>query len=183
MSARGAAQRGGANRRGHTLIELVVVISILAMLAGAVSLPIVEATRGNQARSARLRLLDEIRPALIRILEDTRSATRMGGLGVDLTVAETEQLGFGEVRYRLNGSTLERSEDAGSHWKPMAKGLSSLTFGYVNSTGTAIVANTLSETERRSVRRVVIEAELTDGEELVTVRTSAYFHNLAFTDD
>lgn len=170
-------------QRGHTLIELVIVISILAVLAGAVAHPLFEASRGYQARSSRLQLLGEARLAMLRMLHEVRNAERMGGLGASLPVAEVTQIGVGDVRYRSNGSTLERSRDAGATWRPIARQLGSLLFRYYDSLGNPLSGSALTETERRRVRRVEIDSAWTHGDETVQVVSSTYFHNLAFTDD
>lgn len=133
------------NHAGMTLIELVIVITIFAILGAIFSQFLVEAYRGA-ASSNDLATVDwQARITLERLKRDLREAR--SATSADLTMSPSSQITFTDVSgnaitYARSGNTLTRQVGAGSA-QALAENVTGLTFSYrdLNSAVTATVGD------------------------------------------
>ena len=170
------------SQRGFTLLELVTTITLMGVLGVTIVMPLLEVTRGQRRQEVRFELLDQGSIAVRRILNEVRDISRLGDTTPEMTVGEEETVGFGTTRYRLSGTTLERSQDSGSSWKTLANRVSGLAFSYYGIDGSSLSVP-LSSTDLNNVRRIAIALDMGHEGEILNLRSSAYLQNFAFKDE
>ena len=151
---------------GFTLFEMIMVISLTGIIAGVIAVPLVEVTRRHQRSTTRAALVVEGQMALERILRELRQETTV-------SLASASQIDFGSESLRLNSGALEYSPDATTYHK-LCGHVSSFSFGYVDSSGSALTSFPLSSSDRAAIRRLILSLILTDQGETVQLRTGVY---------
>ena len=163
------------NRKGFTLIELVIVISvigIIAVIVGSILLGVVDAWTFKFNRND---ILQDGRMAIGRMTREMRTAS-----GITIATAgqfrfiETENSGTeatisNDITYSLSGSNLNRTENGVANL--LAENVSSLAFTYYDAseTVTGVIAN---------IRRVKINVTLTKNGENVYLQSESMPRNL-----
>ena len=152
-------------RRGFTLIELIVVITIVGIIAGVVGFVLFGAVDAWTFRFKRAGLLSDGRLAINRMVREIREVKDL----TSVITANTSQFRFKDtddtdITYSLNGSDLDRTEDAATN--TLAENVSTLSFTYYDSNGSAISTPVVSPSAT-DIRRVLIDLTLTkDGEDV-----------------
>ncbi|MCB9854595.1 MAG: prepilin-type N-terminal cleavage/methylation domain-containing protein [Phycisphaerales bacterium] len=177
-------------RSGFTLIELVVSMTIGAIISGAAAMLILNASRNRAETAARAELVDTAGAALETMIHYVRqipqdecplAATPCLNGNAQIDAADVSSLEFDSIGFRLSGSTIEMSNDSGSSWHPLLRDTASLTFTYYNRSGVALGTLPLSAGDRADVRRVTIAISVSRGGEALDLRTSVYLR--AFLDE
>jgi prepilin-type N-terminal cleavage/methylation domain-containing protein len=112
-SPRTSAADGGARERGHTLIELVVTLSLLAVVAGTLAAAFVSFQRSEAYTQDRSQTLDEMRFTMNRLTREIRQGQSVVGTPT-ASVLELRTFVQGQlhtVRYEVSGTTLTRQVD------------------------------------------------------------------------
>lgn len=165
------AQRAG---RGHTLLELVVVITITGLIAGIVAPPLVEATRARNRAVYRAALLAESRTALERMTRELREMPLATGTRApDLSHADTDRIEFGATGFRLEDDVLQKLGTDGS-WRTLAQHVSSFTLSYYDEDGAALGTLPLAESSRTDVYRIGVTLTLARASETITLRSGVF---------
>ena len=152
-------------KRGFTLIELVVVITIIGIIAGVVGFILFGAVDAWTFRLKRAGLLSDGRLAINRIVREVREVKDL----TSVIAASSSQFRFidtddTDITYSLNGSDLERTEDGTAN--TLAENVSSLSFTYYDFNGSTISTPAVSSSAT-DIRRVLIDLTLTkDGEDV-----------------
>lgn len=177
-----------ARKRAFTLVELVVAISVGAIITGTAGMITWTAAKIRAETAARSELVDEASSAVEVMLRYIREITQdecpanptpcLNG-NAQVTTASATELDFDNYGFRLTGTTVEISNDTGATWHPFVRDVSSLSFTYYGWT-TAVEAPTLlssfplSAADREAIRRVGVQVDLTRSGQTVTLQTSIY---------
>jgi prepilin-type N-terminal cleavage/methylation domain-containing protein len=174
--------------RGFTLVELVVAISVGAIIAGAAGLMTWNAAKIRAEAAARGDLVDEASAAVEVMLRYIREISQdecpanptpcLNG-NAQVTTAGATELDFDTYGFRLNGSTVEITNDTGNTWHPFVRNVSNLTLTYYGWTSsveapTLLSSLPLSAADRAAIRRVGIQIDLTHSGQTATLQTSIY---------
>lgn len=177
-----------ARKRAFTLVELVVAISVGAIITGTAGMITWTAAKIRAETAARSELVDEASSGVEVMLRYIREITQdecpanptpcLNGKA-QVTTASATELDFDNYGFRLTGTTVEISNDTGATWHPFVRDVSSLSFTYYGWT-TAVEAPTLlssfplSAADREAIRRVGVQVDLTRSGQTVTLQTSIY---------
>jgi len=160
--------------KGFTLIEVVIVIVLIAIIAGIAALIILQGVRGYAAEDQRSSLHYQSRLAMERMTREIRLARSRTAADVPVMTASNFQyinLQGSQMGFRLNGNSIERTEDNGATWQPLANGVISLTFRYLQQDGaTTATAATLWF--------VAIDLTVQQGTESLAMHTQVHPRNL-----
>lgn len=130
------------NEKGYTLIELVVVITILGIIALVPSAALLESAKIYARTVPTLDATYQARFAVERMKSDVRDM-QDGSITTFTSTALTFKLSSGQsIAYTLSGSTLLRNGDL------LAKGVTALSISYKQKDGTtAALASDLNLVE------------------------------------
>lgn len=172
--------------RAFTLVELVVCIATGAIIAGVAGMILFNATHQRSEIAARCQLSDTGGAAMELMLRYLREIQQnecpadptpcLDG-NAQIAAADDDELRFDVYGFRLNGSVLEITRDAGANWHPLSRDVSSLAFTYYESDGSQITSPPLSASEREDIRRIAIDLELARAGQTCRLRCSAYLRN------
>jgi len=166
-------------RTGFTLIELVIAISaggIISMVAGTLLL---EASWTLAAASQRSKLADQSARAVEQVLRYVREIDQdvaLTGLA-QVSTADASDLRFGAFGFRLNGTTLEMTNDSAASWQPVCRAVSALTFRYYDRNGAQLTGLPLNATDRANIRQVSVELIVSSLNTSHRVRSRVYLRN------
>lgn len=174
--------------RGFTLVELVVAISVGAIITGTAGMITWSAAKIRAEAAARSNLVDEASSAVEVMLryireisqdECTANPTPCLNGNARVTTASATELDFDNYGFRLTGTTVEITEDTGTTWHPFARDVSNLTFSYYGWTSgveaPAVLSSfPLSAADRAAIRRVGVRIDLTRTGQTATLQTSIY---------
>ncbi len=162
-------------RRGFTLIELVIVITVVGVLAGVFVRYIDEGTRLFLAVDGRKAMVMSGRQAMLRIVREIRQVRS----GADVLTAATEEFSFVSVddtTYVLRRAGDELEFQRGAVRVPIVSGVDSLAFTYYREDGSPAVPQ-VSPADS-DIFRVGIFLRLRDGSEVVPLETQTQLRNL-----
>ncbi|MEK6733473.1 MAG: prepilin-type N-terminal cleavage/methylation domain-containing protein [Candidatus Omnitrophota bacterium] len=147
-------------KRGSTLVELVIVITIIGIIAGVVGYILLGAVDAWTFKVKRNDLLWDGRLAINRMGREIREIKNL----TNVTTASSSQFRFTNVNnnsitYSLSGTDLNRTKDGAANI--LAQNVSSLSFTYYDSSGASIATPTVSPSTT-NIRRVRINLTLTN---------------------
>ncbi len=175
--------------RGFTLIELIVAITVGAIVSGTAGMLILNASKQRSEVAARSELVDVGSAALegmIRYIREIRQdenyppgATPDLQGNAQVSLADAADLRFDNYGFRLSGTALQVTNDTAGTWHTLAEDVSGLVISYYGwSTGVeapnALTSTPLSASDRVAIRRVTVRIDLTRGTETARVQTSIY---------
>lgn len=148
-------------KRGSTLVELVIVIAIVGIIAGAVGYILLGTVEAWTFKANRNDILWDGRLAINRMVREIREIKNL----TSVTTASSSQFRFTNVNnnsitYSLSGADLTRTKDGAANI--LAQNVSSLSFTYYDSGGASIATPTVSPSAT-NIRRVRINLTLTNG--------------------
>jgi prepilin-type N-terminal cleavage/methylation domain-containing protein len=167
---------------GHTLIELVAVISIAGVIAGVIAPPLVAALTMRRSVAVRGALLQEGRSAMERLSRELRQ-TPCDAASADapgITLATTAAIDCTDQSFRFNDNALERRAAGNATWYPLARHVSTAAFTYYDQDGNVLGATPLSVEDRAKVRRISSVVTFSYGNETLQLRTGVYLRYFAF---
>jgi prepilin-type N-terminal cleavage/methylation domain-containing protein len=174
--------------RGFTLIELVISISVGAIISGIAGSLIWNAARQRTEVAARGELVDMGSAALEVMLRYIREIPQnecpgnptpcLGGRA-QISLASATELRFGSngLRYNAGSRCVEITNNNGTNWWVVASDVGSCAFSYFSRTNAALTAFPLSQDNREGVRRISIDLQFARGTESAHLRTSIYLRN------
>jgi prepilin-type N-terminal cleavage/methylation domain-containing protein len=170
-------------RRGFTLVELVVAMSVGVIISGVAAAMVWDASKQRSEASARAELADEAAAALEQMVRYVREIPQdecpgnptpclLGNAQVG-TASQTE-LTFGNTGFRLSGDALQMTLDGGTNWHLLAADVSDFALTYYDRSASALAAFPLSPGDREDIRRVHVALTLERANQATTVRTGVY---------
>lgn len=178
--------RSTYRRRGFTLVELVVSMTVGVIISGSAGLLIWNAARIRTEVAGRTEIADSAAAALeclVRYVREIPQDECPGNpspclLGhSQVSTATATEIRFGNTGFRLNGSQLEMTLNGAANWYPVAKDVSEFSLAYYSRTGTALSSFPLSQADRESIRRIHITLGVTRSSTTVKVRTGIYLRS------
>ena len=184
------------DRRGITLIELMITISIFGIIMGVIFSFMTQSSRSYQDSRERVQYQQSLRAVLSLMTREVRSAgCDPEDVGFEtLLLADASQIrcqmdlngdrDTGDnspdenVTYSYNAATGEFSRDDGSGAQVILRGLTAASFNYFDRDGAALAGVPLSATDRASVAFVAIDlsGETPSGEP-VQYQTQVHIRN------
>jgi len=119
---------------GFTLIEMVIVMSLIGILAGLGGLLLRESTKATLAGKSYTRDMQAGAMALQRMSRELRAAKDSEIIIISPTHIQFVETGGDALEYRLQGTTLERKQNAGP-WRSLLNNVVSLIFSSFSQNG------------------------------------------------
>ena len=162
-------------RQGFTLVELIIVITIVGIIAGVVGSILLKAIDAWTFKFKRNDILWDGRLAINRMVREIREIKDLASV----TTASGSEFRFlnvddADITYNLSSTDLNRTEDGVTNL--LAEDVSSLSFTYYDSNGSTISAPTVSPSDT-DIRRVRIDLTLTKGGENVYLQSQGVPRN------
>ena len=168
--------RGIFNNKGFTLIEMVMVITLLGIIGGIIALPLYQGTKGWFEATTREGITESGRIAIERMMREIRNTARTAANAPCITTATATSFVFGDDPANCASINFSRAGAVAPYTVQrngvdLGNDVNSLTFTYYDNTNvpTAVVAN---------VRRVDIEIVSTQGGETMRKYSEVYLSNM-----
>jgi len=156
-------------RNGYTLVESLMVIVIIAVIAGMAAIILSAGMRGYFAAKPVISMADKANVAMTQVMRELHGAQSISALGAT-SVTFVNQLGESVV-INVSGTTLQRNVGGGGA-EPLCTDVSSLTLGYYDQAlaVTAVPA---------SVRYITLAFTLSQGTYIYSLMSGTLIHYLA----
>ncbi|MBU1913185.1 MAG: prepilin-type N-terminal cleavage/methylation domain-containing protein [Candidatus Omnitrophica bacterium] len=159
------------NKRGFTLVELVIVIVIIGIAASTIGFMLLGTINAWTFKFNRSDILWDGRLAMDRMTREIRTIRN----STSVTTASAVQFRFTDtgnkdITYSLSSTNLNRTEDGIANL--LAADVSSITFTYYYANGTVIPAPAVSPSAT-DIRRVRINLTLTKNGQNVYLQSDA----------
>ena len=163
-----------ARRRGLSLIELLIVISLLSIFIAAVYESVIIGLRVVNASSSREMLRQQLTAALDRLTRDISVANNVDAAQSGRFQFDTPDVN--NVNYVYSSSSLSR-DDAASSQVTILNNISSFDFNYFDSTG-AQLSEPVAGAAEDTIRVVQILITVTKNNETLTLASAAYLRSI-----
>jgi len=177
-AAHNPTHRNGVRRRrgAFTLVELVVCITVSAVICGMAGSLLWNATRMRSEAGARAELIDIAARGMEQILRYAREIPQDAGLvgEAQITTAGADDLRWDVYGFRKTGATIEMTTNSGTTWRPVVKEVTALTFSYYDKTGAALGSLPLNATNRQAVRLIKVNFTVARSIETLSLQSSIY---------
>jgi prepilin-type N-terminal cleavage/methylation domain-containing protein len=166
------------DKKGFTLIEIVMVIILLGILGAIIGIPLIQGARGWLAATTRIGITESGRVAMERMVREIRNMETKEGTSeppspciatatastLQFSVADGDLTNCNSINFSLSGSEIQRNGTT------MAKDIQSLTISYYdnNNSSTATIAD---------IRRLSIEIVAEKGGETKREYSEVYLQN------
>ena len=162
-------------KNGFTLIELVVVISVVGIISTIVGSMLLGTIKAWTFKFNRNDILWDSRLAIDRMTREIRTIRNT----TSVTTASSSQFRFidagnNDITYSMSSTNLNRTENGAANL--LAENVSSLVFTYYDTNGNTIAVPTVSPAAT-NIRRVRINLTLTKNGENVYLRSEASTRN------
>ena len=162
-------------RNGFTLIELVIVISIIGIIAGVVGYILLATADAWTFKFNRAELLADGRLSMNRMVREIREIKNRG----KVTTATSSEFRFEnvdnvDITYNLNSTDLNRTEDGTAN--TLAQDVSSLAVTYFDSDGETISTPNVAP-GATNIRRIQIDLTITKSGENVYLQSQSVPRN------
>jgi prepilin-type N-terminal cleavage/methylation domain-containing protein len=175
-------------RKGFTLIELVITISVGVIISGVAGSLLWNASRQRAEVAARGELYDMGSAAMEVMFRHLREISQDECPGssppclrgnAQISTAGTTDLGFGSEGFRANSTdgTIEMTIDGGATWHRLATDISSVAFSYYDRMANPLTGSPLSATDRAAVRRIGVDIQLVRGGQIAHLRSAVYLRS------
>jgi prepilin-type N-terminal cleavage/methylation domain-containing protein len=163
---------------GFTLIELIIVVTIIGVIAGVVGFILLGAVDAWTFKFNRADILADGRLAMNRMVREIREIKIL----TSVTTATSSEFRFTiddsgsdvDITYELDGTDLDRTEDGTTN--VLAQDVSALSFTYYDSDGDTISSPAVNPSET-DIRRVQVDLTLAKNGENVYLRSQSIPRN------
>ncbi|MFQ5803015.1 MAG: prepilin-type N-terminal cleavage/methylation domain-containing protein [Candidatus Methylomirabilales bacterium] len=164
-------------KEGFTLIEIVLVIVIIAVLAGILIEPLRQGVKSYIGIETRSDLTSQARDATMRMVREMRNIQKKANDKPNITSADATSITFVDNRgttisFSLSGSTVLRDTNL------LADKVSGLDFRYFKGDNTALTTFPLSPADLDAVRRILVILTMQENTETVTMTGQAFLRDL-----
>jgi len=177
-------------KEGFTLIEIVLVIVIIAVLAGILIEPLRQGIQSYVGIETRADLTSQAREATMRMVRELRNIRKDAGntpeidcdtAGDEATVSRIRFMDVqnNAIKFYLSGSNVQRMDMDTSADNVLADQVSSLQFRYFDGSNTELTPSPqLSAAQCDNVRRILVILAMQEGTETVTMTGQAFLREL-----
>jgi len=180
-------------KEGYTLIEIVLVIVIIAVLAGILIEPFRLGVKSYIGIETRADLTSQAREATMRMVRELRNIRKKADIppasnivcdtaGDEATVSRIRFLDVqnNDIKFYLSGSnTVQRMDMDTSTDNILADKVSSLQFRYFDGSNNELTPSPqLSVAQCDNVRRILVIMAMNEGTETVTMTGQAFLRDL-----
>ncbi len=167
------------NKKGVTIIELIMVIVIVGVLVGASSMYIKETIDLWNFLNFRNEVVSQLRMALLRMGRETRMAK-------NITTAQASRFDFTDmndntVSYRLSSADLLRYFNSTTAYDILAAGVQSVYFCYYDSNSNSICSPecncNVASADLPDILRVKIKMDIKSGNQTKHLETQIHPRN------
>lgn len=167
------------NNKGFTLIEMIMVITLLGIVAAIIAIPLLQGARGWFDATTREGITQSGRIGIERMTREIRNTARTATNTPCISSAIATSITFSDatgnlvacnsITFNQVGNTIQRTDASGT--SNLADNVTSLAFTYYDSNNaqTVVAAN---------VRRVAIEITSTKGTETLRKYNEVYLSNM-----
>jgi prepilin-type N-terminal cleavage/methylation domain-containing protein len=163
------------NRHGFTLIEMIVVIVILGILSTLAALIIIQGVNVYSTGEQLSNVQYQAGLAMDRMVREIRLIRTPANITITSALTDMTQLQYVDINnatigFRLNAGQIQRTQDGGATWQPLATGISATggnIFTYFDNTGA-------STTTKANLWLIQIKFTATQGTENVTMLTTLH---------
>ena len=185
------------NTKGFTLIEMIMVITLLGIVAAIIAIPLLQGAKGWFAATTREGITQSGRIGIERMARETRNTARVDSVTVlcptppcpCISAASATSITFSDlsgdltncnsITFSLSGTNLYRCPDpACATQYTQADNISSLTIRYYRSDNFWINEDPISAANRPLIRRLSIEIVSTKGTETLRKYNEVYLSNM-----
>ncbi len=164
-------------KEGFTLIEIVLVLVIIAVLAGILIEPFRLGVKSYIGIETRADLTSQAREATNRIVREMRNIQKKANDMPNITSADATSITFVDNRgvtisFSLAGSTVLRDTNI------LADKVSSLDLRYFKGDNTALTTFPLSAADLDAVRRILVIMTMQENTETVAMTGQAFLREL-----
>lgn len=172
------------NTKGFTLIEMIMVITLLGIIAAIIAIPLYQGARGWFAATTREGITQSGRIGIERMEREMRNTARTAANAPCISTAGGSQVVFSylggdlttcdSIEFSLSGSIIQRITRVGgvvTETADLADNVSNLTFIYYD-------ANNVSGASAANTRRISIEIESTKSGETMQKYSEVYLSNM-----
>lgn len=172
--------------KGFTLIELVMVITLLGIIAGVIALPLMEGTRGWFEATTREGITESGRIAIERMMREIRNTARKADNTPNcISVANAQSISFSDfsgnlttcnsITFTLSAPNITRTDASGTS-SNLVNDVTSLDIKYYSRTNVEMTRPVIFP-NITSITRVSIEIESTKGGETTRKYSEVYLPN------
>jgi len=179
-------------KEGFTLIEIVLVLVIIAVLAGILIEPFRLGVKSYIGIQTRADLTSQAREATVRIVRELRNIRKKADIpptsnivcdivGDEATVSRIRFLDVqnDDIKFYLSGSNVQRMDMDTSTDNILIDQVSSLQFRYFDKDNAELTPSPqLSEAQCDNVRRILVILTMQEGTETVTMTGQAFLRDL-----
>ncbi len=178
-------------KEGFTLIEIVLVLVIIAVLAGILIEPFRLGVKSYIGIETRADLTSQAREATVRIVRELRNIRKKADIppasnivcdtvGDEATVSRIRFLDVqnNDIKFYLSGNNVQRMDMDTSTDNILVDKVLSLEFRYFRGNNTALTTFPLSAADLDAVRRILVILALQEGTETVTMTGQDFLRDL-----
>ena len=167
--------------KGFTLIELVMVITLLGIIGGIIAIPLYIGTKGWFEATTREGITESGRIAIERMMREIRNTARTAANAPCITTATATSFIFGDdpancasinFSWAGAGNPIMRGADA------LADNVNSIDINYYDGTNILLNPRPLNAGQIATIRRLSIEIESTSGGETMRKYSEVYLSNM-----
>lgn len=164
------------NSKGFTLIEIVITIVIVGIISGIAAVIIAQGVRSYSDEQDRSDMRYRAGLALERMSREIRMIRSASAADIPImtgSILRYTDINGAAMGFRLNAGAIERTEDNGATWNPLATNITAPggnLFTYLDSAGSVTGS-------QASLWFVQIEFTATQGAETETFRSSVHPRN------
>jgi prepilin-type N-terminal cleavage/methylation domain-containing protein len=177
-------------KEGFTIIELVLVLVIIAVLAGILIEPLRQGIQSYVGIETRADLTSQAREATMRMVRELRNIQREADntpnivcdiVGDEATVSRIRFLDVknNDIKFYLSGTNVQRMDMDTSADNILVDQVSSLQFRYFDGSNAELTPSPqLSEAQCNNVRRILVILTMQRDAETVTMTGQAFVRDL-----
>ncbi len=159
--------------RGFTVLELMIVISLMGLFFAAVQESVIVGLRAVNAADDRETIRQQVTSALDRLTREAVLASNVDQ--ADSGQFQFDMPGTSNVNYAYNSSTLTRTS-AGTA-QTILQHITSFTLSYIDSSGNTL-ATPVAAGARNTIRVVQLAVTVNPDTETLSLASAAYLRNM-----